>query len=160
VLEAEIALGESLIISMAGEFIENNGEDAGQQKAMSEEEKKQDCEIKAFKRLAAKIKRVFPRLPILLLADSLYASEPVMDICRANKWDFIIWYKTGSIPSITQEYEGIPEKGKTRSASLRQIIIQIENAADQIVIFGNPCTMQIIIICQCKETKRCRHNKD
>ncbi len=110
VLEAKIVFGESLIISIGSEFIENNGEDAEKQKNMSEEERKQDCETKAFKRLAGKVKKAFPRLPIILLADSLYASEPVMNICRENNWDFIIRYKTGSIPSITEEYERIPEK--------------------------------------------------
>ncbi|MDE7351605.1 MAG: hypothetical protein K2O06_00935 [Acetatifactor sp.] len=68
VLEAKIVLGESLVVSMASEFIENNGEDAESQKYMSEEKRKQDCETKAFKRLAGKIKKAFPRLPIILLA--------------------------------------------------------------------------------------------
>ena len=116
VLEAKIILGEKLIVSIASEFIENNGEDAKRQKHMSEEEKKQDCERKAFQRLSQKIKKAFPRLPIVLLADSLYAAEPVMDICRDNGWEFLIRYKTGSIPSITEEYERIPEKGKTGHA--------------------------------------------
>ncbi len=116
VLEAKIVFGESLVVSIASEFIENNGEDAARQKDLSEEERKQDCETKAFKRLAEKIKKAFPRLPIILLADSLYASEPVMEICRDNHWEFIIRYKTGSIPSITEEYGKIPEKGKTGHA--------------------------------------------
>lgn len=110
VLEAKIVLGEKLIVSIASEFIENNAEDAERQKDMSEEERKQDCETKAFKRLAEKMKEAFPRLPMILLADSLYASEPVMKICRDNSWEFIIRYKTGSIPSIAEEYEKIPEK--------------------------------------------------
>lgn len=116
VLEAKIVLGESLIVSIASEFIENNGEDAERQKDMSEEERKQDCETKAFKRLAKKLKKAFPRLPIILLADSLYASEPVMDICRENQWDYIIRYKTGSIPSIAEEYGKIAEKGTSGHA--------------------------------------------
>lgn len=110
VLEAKIVLGESLIVSMGSEFIENNGEDAENRKDLSEEKRKQDCETKAFKRLAGKIKKTFPRLPIILLADSLYASEPVMNICRDNGWEFIIRYKAGSIPGIAEEYEKIPEK--------------------------------------------------
>ncbi|QAT38821.1 transposase [Clostridium sp. JN-9] len=116
VLEAKIVLGEKLIVSIASEFVENNGEDALRQKSMSEEERKQDCETKAFQRLAAKLKKRFPRLPIILLADSLYASEKVMEICRKNHWDFIIRYKTGSIPSIAAEYEAIPEKGTSGHA--------------------------------------------
>lgn len=110
VLEAKIVLGENLIVSIGSEFIENNGEDSQRQKNMSEDERKQDCETKAFKRLAEKLKKAFPRLPIILLADSLYASEPVMEICRGNQWDFIIRYKAGSIPGIAEEYERIPEK--------------------------------------------------
>ena len=116
VLEAKIVLGESLVVSIASEFIENNGEDAASQKDLSEESRKQDCETKAFKRLAWKIKKAFPRLPIILLADSLYASGLVMDTCRANGWEFLIRYKTGSIPSIAEEYEKIPEKGKSGHA--------------------------------------------
>ncbi len=116
VLEAKIVLGESLVVSIGSEFIENNGEDAERQKDISGEKRKQDCETKAFKRLAEKLKKAFPRLPIILLADSLYASEPVMDICREKGWEFIIRYKTGSIPSITEEYESIPEKGKSGHA--------------------------------------------
>ena len=116
VLEAKIVLGEKLIVSIGSEFIENNGEDAERQKNMGEEERKQDCETKAFRRLAGKIKKAFPRLPVILLADSLYASEPVMDICRGNGWGFIIRYKSGSIPSIAEEYEKIPEKGEAGHA--------------------------------------------
>ena len=63
VLEAKIVLGESLIVSIASEFIENNGEDAESQKNLSEEKRKQDCETKAFKRLAWKIKKRFRDCP-------------------------------------------------------------------------------------------------
>ena len=83
---------------------------------MNAEEIKQDCETKAFFRLAERIKKRFPRLPILLLADSLYASKQVMELCREYKWEFLIRYKKGSIPSIAEEYEKIPEKGKTEKA--------------------------------------------
>ena len=113
VLEAKIFFGEKLVASIGSEFIENNGEDRKRQEKMSAEEIKQDCETKAFTRLAGRIKKRFPRLPILLLADSLYASKPVMDLCREYKWEFLIRYKKGSIPSIAEEYEKIPEKGKT-----------------------------------------------
>lgn len=110
-LEAKIVLGEDLIVSFGTEFIENNAQDAERQKKMSAEEIKQDCETKAFKRLAERMKKDFPRLPIILLFDSLYAGEPVFDICRDNKWNYIIRYKEGSIPSIMKEYDAIPEKG-------------------------------------------------
>lgn len=111
-LEAKIVLGENLIVSFDTEFIENHAEDAKRQKSMNVEQIKQDCETKAFKRLAERMKQDFPRLPILLLCDSLYAGEPVFDLCKKNHWNYIIRYKEGSIPSIMQEYEKIPEKGR------------------------------------------------
>lgn len=43
VLEAKIVLGDDLIVSIASEFIENDGEDAERQKKMSADEIKQDC---------------------------------------------------------------------------------------------------------------------
>lgn len=73
-------------------------------------------QTKAFKRLAANIKQKFPRLPIILLADSLYASEPVMGLCREYGWDYIIRFKDGSIPSVASEYKDIPEKGRAGNA--------------------------------------------
>ena len=42
--------------------------------------------------------------------------KTVMDLCREYKWEFLIRYKKGSIPSIAEEYEKIPEKGKTEKA--------------------------------------------
>lgn len=103
---------QNMVVSFDTEFIENNAEDAERQKKRNAEQIKQDCENKAFKRLAERFKSDFPRLPILLLCDSLDAGEPVFDICKGNHWDYIIRYKTGSIPSIMEEYEAIPEKGQ------------------------------------------------
>ena len=58
-LEVKIVLGDDLIISFDTEFIENNAEDAKRQKSMNAEQIKQDCETKAFKRLAVRIKKIF-----------------------------------------------------------------------------------------------------
>lgn len=58
VLEAKIYLGNGLVCSIATETIENSAE--YYEKKLSEEEIKQDCESKAFIRIAAKIKKRFP----------------------------------------------------------------------------------------------------
>lgn len=116
VLEAKIYFGEGLVCSIGSEFIENREENRARYQRMSEEQAKQDCEIRAFQRLAAKIKEKYPRLPILLLADSLYACEPVMRICRDYGWEYLIRFKDGSIPGIAEEYRAIPEKEKSGKA--------------------------------------------
>jgi hypothetical protein len=43
---------------------------------------KQDCELKAFQRLARRLKSYFKRLPILLLLDGLYPNGPLMAQCQ------------------------------------------------------------------------------
>lgn len=102
VLEAKIVLGDDLIISIGTEFIENKEVNPS----------KQDCERSTFTRLADSLKKMFPRLPICLLADSLYACEPVFEICRKNKWEFLIRYKDGSIPTLAEEYDEIVGMGE------------------------------------------------
>lgn len=110
VLEAKLVLGDDMIISLATEFIENPKANAS----------KQDCELTSFKRLAETVKREYPRLPICLLADSLYASDSVFQICRKNKWDFLIRYKEGSIPSIMEEYREIVDMGEAAERVLEK----------------------------------------
>lgn len=108
VLEAKVYLGNNLVCSVASETIQNSEEYVHQ----SEERVKQDCESKAFIRLAEKIKQRFPRLPIVIIADGLYVSQKVLETCKKYGWDYIIRYKEGSAPSIAEEYQMLPEKEK------------------------------------------------
>ena len=114
VLEAKIYFGNGLVCSMATEFIENSAE--YNEKKLSEEDIKQDCEQKAFERLAEKIRKRFPRLPICIVADGLYISGKVLQICEDNNWEYIIRYKEGCAPSIEEEYQAIPEKEREGNA--------------------------------------------
>lgn len=96
VLEAKLVTSSGLAISLASEFIENQpGRDY----------EKQDCEQKAFARLAVKIKKYFPRLPICILADGLYPNKTMFSICRDNNWRFIITLKDGNLKTFHQEVE-------------------------------------------------------
>ena len=99
VLEAKIVVGE-MVFSIGSEFVEN----------VNEEETKQDCETKAFKRLAEKIKKEYPKLKIIISGDALYANKPVLDICKENGWKYIIRFKEGAIPSLYNEFETVVTK--------------------------------------------------
>jgi hypothetical protein len=103
VLEAKLVVGD-MVFSIGSEFIENE----------NEEVTKQDCEIKAFHRLAEKIKKTYPRLPICILGDSLYACEPVFNRCDEYNWKYIFRFKEGRIKSVAEEFNAIKaiEKGK------------------------------------------------
>ena len=82
VLEAKLVVGE-MVISIGTEFVENEDEEIG----------KQDCELKAFYRLAKKLKKEYPKLPIIITGDALYACDKVIEICKENKWEYILRQK-------------------------------------------------------------------
>ena len=108
VLEAKLVVGE-MVFSIGSEFVENK-EDIEKMSNKDSEKAKQDCEINAFKRLAEKIKKNYPRLNIIISGDALYAKSSVMDICKGNKWKYIIRFKEGAIPTLYSDYEGIVKK--------------------------------------------------
>ena len=99
VLEAKLVINGNIVLSIGTEFVENENPDV----------EKQDCELNAFYRLAEKIKRRFPRLPICLGMDSLYAAGPVFELCKKYCWHFIIRFKDGSIPTVAKEFQILKE---------------------------------------------------
>jgi len=59
--------------------------------------KKQDCEINAAKRLIPKIRKANPRMPMVWLADSLYATTPFIELIQSKTDDnFIFRVKEGN----------------------------------------------------------------
>jgi len=56
---------------------------------------KQDCELKAFARLAGRLHQDFPQLRLCLLLDALYANGPVFDLCKQYRWKFIVTFAAG-----------------------------------------------------------------
>jgi hypothetical protein len=110
VLEAKLVAGD-MVFSIATEFIENEDENVS----------KQDCELKAFKRLATKLKKKYPRLPICILGDSLYACEPVFKMCDEYKWKFLLRFKEGSIKSIAREFNVLKELDGCRNKSCKWV---------------------------------------
>jgi len=95
VLEAKLVCSNGFCISLATEWIENP----------NIEYEKQDCELKAFKRLAEKLKRDFPRLLICIVGDGLYPCKTIFEICKKNRWEWIFTFKDGNLPSVWEEVE-------------------------------------------------------
>ena len=97
VLEAKLVTAAGLAISIGSEFIENTDPKAT----------KQDCELKAFARLARQLKQDFPQLLLCLCLDGLYANGPVMQTCQENGWKYLITFKEGSMPAVWKEYRSL-----------------------------------------------------
>lgn len=96
VLEAKLVVG-NIVISVDSEWIENS--------TIKTEKQKQDCEINAFKRMAPRIKKEFPKMKFIITGDALYATKPTIDICKNYKWDYIFNLKKNRLKQIYQDFE-------------------------------------------------------
>lgn len=101
VLEANLAFRNGMVIPLLSEFLDYTAGDTS--------DDKQDCELKAFRRLSDRLKKEFPGLFIMMLLDGLYANGPVMAICRKKNWDYMIVLKDDSLPSVWEEFKGLGE---------------------------------------------------
>lgn len=108
VLEAKLVGKNGFCISLATEWVEN-----------PVEYNKQDCESKAFKRLAEKLKKYFPRQSLCILADGLYPNQTFFGICKENKWDWIVTFKDGNLPSVWETVINYPILGKNTKDKTR-----------------------------------------
>lgn len=92
-------LSPGILISLDTEFIENEKEDVS----------KNDCEINAAKRLLERLHKDYPRLPVCLQGDALYAAETIMKMCR--DWKYILTQKATRQKVLAESYEWIASGG-------------------------------------------------
>lgn len=97
VLECKLVVG-SIVISLDSEFIENDN--------MLNEKQKQDCETKAFKRMIKRIKKNYPRYQFIITGDGLYATTPIINLCKKYKWYFIFNLKPDRLKQVNESFEG------------------------------------------------------
>lgn len=111
VLQANLAFQGGLSIPLMSEFLTYLQD--------SSVNSKQDCELKAFHRLAARIKEAFPALGIIVLMDGLYPNGPVMERCRQYEWQYMIVLQDKSLSTVHGEFDAISElEPKNRYTSL------------------------------------------
>ena len=67
------------------------------------ETQKEDCELKSFQRLSQRLKQEFPKLPICLVADALYACQTMVVICQQFDWKYVLTLKEGRQPTTWEE---------------------------------------------------------
>ena len=147
VLEAKIVTSNGFAFSLMTEFIENPGDQAT----------KQDCELKAFYRLAERLKARFPRLPILLSMDGLFAGGPTFDLCRRYGWKFMIVLKDDDLPSVNEEFEALsklqPENHLVWRTGRQSHIKQAFRWADDIAYTDSEKKEHTLSVIECLETK-------
>jgi len=147
VLEAKLVTPNGFAFSLMTEFIENPGDKTT----------KQDCELKAFYRLAERLKTRFPRLPIFLSMDGLFAGGPTFDLCRRYGWKFMIVLKDDDLPSVNEEFDALsklqPENRLAWRTGKEAQIKQVFRWVDDIAYVDSLKKEHTLSTIECLETK-------
>lgn len=147
ILEAKLVTHDGLVFSLLTEFIENPGEYPT----------KQDCELKAFYRLAARLKRRFPRLPICLLLDGLFAGGPTFSICETYGWKYLIVLQENDLPSVQEQFNALldafPENYLRFRPADQYKTTQDFDWVNDIEYVDSENTPHIVSVIRCLETK-------
>jgi len=147
VLEAKLVTSNGFAFSLMSEFIENPGDKTT----------KQDCELNAFYRLTERLKIRFPRLPILLSMDGLFAGGPTFDLCRRYGWKFMIVLKDDDLPSVNEEFDALsklqPENRLAWRTGKEAQIKQLFRWVDDIAYVDSLKKEHSLSVIECLETK-------
>jgi len=142
VLEAKLVTPNGFCFSLMSEFIENPS--------------KQDCELRSFYRLAKKLHRRFPRLPIALSLDALYAARPVFDLCRHYGWAFMITLKDKDLPTVHREFCVLtklqPENKLRRHTGNKADVLQEFRWVNDIDLSDSQKKTRTLSVLQCVES--------
>lgn len=96
VLECKLIVG-NIVISLDSEFIENE--------KMLTDKQKQDCETNAFKRMIKRIKKNYPKYKFIITGDGLYATTPIIKLCKKYNWNYIFNLKPDRLKEINETFE-------------------------------------------------------
>jgi hypothetical protein len=147
ILEAKLVTANGFAFSILTEFIENTDQQAT----------KQDCEWKAFYRLAARLKQRFPRLPICLLLDGLYAGGPTFQLCEDYNWRYIIVLQDKGLPHVHRSYHTVlphvPENHKRLLWGQKREIVQDYRWVKNLTYEDSQERIHNLNLIVCQETK-------
>jgi hypothetical protein len=126
VLDAVLVLENGMVIPLCTQFLENTGREFD----------KQDCEIKAWYRMAPKLHKLVGDGATIIM-DGLYASGPVIAQCRRYRWEYIITLKDDSMPNFAEEAHRLmkyePSNGIKTQCGDRQQTITWANSVEYMI---------------------------
>jgi hypothetical protein len=106
VLEAKVLGPEGTVFSIATEFIDNRDLQDTPAGA-SAERVKQDCELKALRRLMVKLRKDFPQLRMCLVGDALFACGAGFQVAKEYDCDYVYVFKPGRTPALWADFQSL-----------------------------------------------------
>jgi hypothetical protein len=103
VLEAKLLGPAGTVFSIATEFIDNRDAPAG----VGPERVKQDCELKAQRRLLARLRAEFPQLRACLSGDGLYACGEGFQVAKDYRCEYVYTFQPGRLPALWRDFQGL-----------------------------------------------------
>jgi DDE family transposase len=82
---------------------------------------KQDCEIKAGKRLVKKIRATHPKLKIIIAGDGLYSKQPFIDELKSYGMSFILVAKPTDHTVLYQWFSDFHQMGETQQLEIKDV---------------------------------------
>lgn len=160
VLEAKLVTPSGFAFSILTEFVENTDVI---DPAASEEKRKQDCELKAFYRLVDRLHARFPRLPLLLSMDGLFAVGPVFERCERYKWKYMISLSDDQVASINEEFEALatvtPENRRLWHTGPNREIKQRFRWVNDIIYIDSKRSKHQVNVVECLDTRPDTNNE-
>ena len=104
VLEAKLLGPADTVISIGSEFIDNHDRQDTPADA-SDDKRKQDCELKAFRRLGTGLRAEFPQVELCFTGDSLHGCGEGFQIAKDYKATFVYVFKKGRLPELWDEFQ-------------------------------------------------------
>jgi hypothetical protein len=98
-LESVLVLDNGMVLPLLTETLENGG--------CLDGNGKQDCEMKAFKRLAERLMKLFGKGCVTVVLDGLYATGPVISQCKNYGWEFMITLKSECLKTVWEDFNGL-----------------------------------------------------
>jgi hypothetical protein len=106
VLEAKLVGPAGTVFSIATEFIDNR-DTPDVPAGASQERVKQDCELKALRRLMVGLRAEFPQLRICLGGDGLFACGEGFQVAKDYNCDYVYTFQPGRLPAVWQDFQGL-----------------------------------------------------
>ena len=132
-------VANNMAISIMNEMIKNEDKKKENEteevvKNKSIEELKQDCELNASKRMLPRFRKIYPRLPVRIIADSLYPSIGLIELCEKESIEYIFVLKDKRIPTLLSEFltlVSMPEGNREIMETKEKIVLTLwENNID------------------------------